>query len=130
MFIAVFIYFNSQTLYKALSETGNLNSVKKTAQFILSDVQQNNYQNYNLTLIDGTKDYKAYSFRYFVKALGGQPLGIDQYPDTQVLYLVSPYPQTDILSKETWEIKSLKPARVTQTWEFEGSENIYKIERL
>jgi 4-amino-4-deoxy-L-arabinose transferase-like glycosyltransferase len=130
IFIAIFIYFNSQTLYKALTETGNLNSVKKTAQFILKDVQENNHQDYNLTLIDGTKDYKAYSFRYFLKALGGQPLGIDQYPNTQVLYLVSPYPQTEILSKETWEIKSLRPAEVTQIWEFESSENVYKIERL
>jgi len=130
IFIAIFIYFNSQSLYKALSETGNLKSVKKTAQFILSDVKDNNYQNYNLTLIDGTKDYKAYSFRYYLKALGGTPLGIDQYPETNILYLVSPYFQTDILAKETWEIKSLKPAKVTQTWEFEGSENIYKIERL
>lgn len=130
IFIAVFLYFNSQTIYKALSETGNLNSVKKTAQFILNDVNEHGYQNYNLTLIDGTRDYKAYSFRYFVKVLGGTPLGIDQYPATQVLYLVSPYLQTEILSKETWEIKSLKPAEVTQTWEFEGSENVYKIERL
>lgn len=130
VFIAVFIYFNSQTLYKALTETGNLKSVKKTAQFILSDVKDNQYQNYNLTLIDGTKDYKAYSFRYYVKALGGQPLDIDQFPETQVLYLVSPYIQADILKKETWEIKSLKPAQVTKSWQFEDSENIYKIERL
>ena len=130
IFIAIFIYFNSQTLFKALIETGNLKSVEKTAQFILNDVAENNYQNYNLTLIDGTKDYKAYSFRYFAKALGGNPLGIDQYPETEVLYLISPYKQTDILAKETWEIKSLKPAQVIKEWQFEDSENIYKIERL
>ncbi len=130
IFIGIFLYFNSQTLYQSLTETGNLKSVKKTAQFILADVANNNYQNYNLTLIDGTKDYKAYSFRYFVKALGGKPLNIDQYPETDVLYLISPYQQTDILKIETWEVKSLRPAQVTETWQFEASENIYKIERL
>jgi len=131
LFIAVFLFFNSQTLYKELSQTGNLKSVKTTAQFIKDDIDKNQHQNYNLSLLDGTKDYKGYSFRYYLQVFGGQPLGIDEYPQTNILYVVSPYihdPQ-EVLTNPIWEIKSLKPGKITEVWEFQGSENIYKIER-
>ena len=129
-FLLLFVTANAPQLKTALSATGNLQSVEKTAKFILEDAKANQYSAYNLTLIDETRDYRAQAFRYFVEVYGGKPLGEADYPKTDILYVVSPYRQTDILSRQNWEISSLLPASLIQTWEFTGSENIYKLERL
>ncbi|MFC1627032.1 ArnT family glycosyltransferase [Patescibacteria group bacterium] len=130
--VVLFLYFNLATLHQDLRQTGNLRSVQKTAEFIKKDIDENNHQNYNLSLLDGTKDYKGYSFRYFLQVYGGQPLGIDQYPEADILYVISPYTQDpqEVLNHPIWEIRSLKPSQLTKIWEFDTSENIYKIERL
>ena len=129
-FLLLFATANAPQLKTALSATGNLQSVEKTAKFILEDVKANQYTAYNLTLIDETRDYRAQAFRYFVEVYGGKPLGEADYPETDILYVVSPYIQTDILSRQNWEISSLLPADLIQSWEFTGSENIYKLKRL
>jgi len=129
-FIIIFLIYNLTSVKNIIFQNGNLKSVQTTAEFILKDIEANHYQNYNLVLLDDTRDYKAYGFRYYLEVYGGQPLDIAAYPQTDILYIVSPYRQTDVLSEQIWEINSLKPAQLTQTWEFSTSENIYKIERL
>lgn len=129
-FISLFLYVNLPPIIKDLSANGNLKSVQTTARFIKADIDQHQYLSYNLALLDGTKDYPAHSFRYFLEVYGGKPLTQADYPQTQVLYIISPYRQTDVLSETIWEIDSIKPARLIDVWEFENSENIYTIERL
>jgi 4-amino-4-deoxy-L-arabinose transferase-like glycosyltransferase len=128
-FLIIFAVFNFKLLRATIMENGNLASVKKTTDFIKADVIKSGYQNYNVALIDGTKDYRASSFRYFLELTSPKPLDYDQYPQAEVLYVVSPYHQSDLLSFSIWEIESLKPAEQTAAWEFVGSENIYKIEK-
>ncbi len=113
-----------------LAQNGNLANVKKTAQFISEDIRLNNYRQVNLALIDGTRDYPAMNFRYFLTVKGIEVLGIDQYPQTRILYLISPYRQTEILQQPMWEIQALLPAEVVESWEWPDRENIYKIKRL
>lgn len=128
-FAVLFTVYNLPKIWEALSSNGNLRSVKKTAAFIKKDIDQHNYQNYNLALLDGTQDYPAHSFRYFLEIFGGRPLSQANYPQTQVLYVISPYPQPNVINETTWEIASVKPAALTASWEFPDSENIYKIEK-
>jgi len=130
VFIILFGIYNLNLLKQTIMQNGNLTSVKKTTQFIKDDVINNQHQNYNVALIDGTKDYRASSFRYFLELSPAKPLDFDQYPRADVLYVVSPYPQPDVLSIPIWEIISLKPAQLTDQWQFPDSENIYKIQRL
>lgn len=130
LLVILFIILNAPVLYQTLTSTGNFKSAETTGRFIIKDVGVHNYQNYNLTLLDDTHDYKAMAFRYFVERFGGQPLGIADYPQAQVLYVISPYRQTDVLNEPIWEITSLLPAIVSAQWQFPASENIYKIERL
>lgn len=128
-FMLLFLVYNLPQINSLLRQNGNLKSVRTTAQFIKNDIDQHGYQNYNLALLDGTRDYPAHSFRYFLEVFGGQPLSQAEYPQTQVLYIISPYPQANVLAEQIWEIKSVKPAVLTSTWEFATSENIYKIEK-
>ena len=129
-FAVLFLVYNLPPINNLLQQNGNLISVQKTAEFISEDIKQNNYRQVNLALIDGTRDYPAMSFRYFLTLKYGEILAIDQYPQTQILYLISPYPQTEILNQPMWEIQALLPAEVMQTWEWSDRENIYKIKRL
>jgi len=130
IFIVIFLIFNLKTINQIFSQKGNLQSVRKTASFIKKDIDDKNYQNYNLALLDGTKDYRASSFRYFLELYGGQPLGIDKYPQTNILYVISPYKQeNDVVDNPIWEINSLQPTELIDSWEFDDSENIYKIKR-
>ena len=129
-FAVLFLVYNLPPIYTLLRQNGNLANVRKTADFINEDIKLNNYQQVNLALIDGTRDYPAMSFRYFLTRVGADILPIDQYPQTQVLYIISPYPQTDILDQPMWEIQALLPAEVAEIWEWPDRENIYKIKRL
>lgn len=129
-FMLLFLVYNLPQINTLLRQNGNLNSVKTTAGFIKNDIDQHGYQNYNLALLDGTRDYPAHSFRYFLEVFGGRPLSEADYPQTQVLYVISPYPQPNVLNEQIWEIKSLQPAELVESWQFPTSENIYKIIRL
>lgn len=129
-FMLLFLVYNLPRINTLLRQNGNLNSVKTTTLFIKNDIDQFGYQNYNLVLLDGTRDYPAHSFRYFLEVFGGRPLSQAEYPQTQVLYVISPYPQADVLNELIWEIKSLQPAELVESWQFPTSENIYKIIRL
>jgi len=130
IFLIYFVSFNLPLIKQTLKINGNLKSVEKTAVFIKKDIDDKSYQNYNLVLLDGTRDYKASGFRYFLELYGGKALGIDKYPQANILYIISPYIQENVLKEEIWEIKSVKPAELLEKWEFEDSENIYKIKRL
>jgi len=129
-FAVLFLAYNLPPINSLLRQNGNLANVKKTAQFISEDIRLNNYRQVNLALIDGTRDYPAMNFRYFLTVKGIEVLGIDQYPQTRILYLISPYRQTEILQQPMWEIQALLPAEVVESWEWPDRENIYKIKRL
>ena len=130
IFMLLFLVYNLPQINTLLRQNGNLTSVRTTARFIKNDIDKFGYQNYNLVLLDGTRDYPAHSFRYFLEVFGGQPLSEADYPQTRVLYVISPYSQPDVLAEQIWEIKSLQPAELVESWQFPTSENIYKIIRL
>lgn len=129
-FAVLFLFYNLPQINSLLSPSGNLANVKKTAEFISGDIKTNNYQQVNLALIDGTRDYPAMNFRYFLTLKRAPLLGIDEYPQTQILYVISPYKQIGILEQPMWEIQALLPAEVIEIWESTGRENVYKIKRL
>ena len=129
-FTLMFLVYNLPQINSLIRQQGNLLNVQKTAEFIGQDIRANNYQSVNLSLIDGTHDYTAMNYRYFLTLNKTQLLAADQYPQTQILYLVSPYQQTEILEQPMWEIQALLPAAVEQTWQWPDRENIYKIKRL
>lgn len=125
-----FLIYNLPPAFTLINQAGNLKQVKATAELIKQDIEVNNYDKVNVALIDGTRDYPAMNFRYFLTVQKAPILGIDQYPQTQILYLISPYQQTDVLALPLWEVQALLPAEIIEVWESTGRENIYKIKRL
>jgi len=129
-FFFLFSYFNLPQTQKLLTSQGNLNNVKQTANFIKDDIQANQHQQVNLALLDDTRDYRASNYRYFLELQYPDLLKFDQYPDTQTLYVISPYLQPDVLNAPQWEIQALKPSQLIQAWEYQDQDKIYKIDRL
>ncbi len=131
LFSALFIYFNLPQLQSLLTSQGNLQQVKETANLISNDIESNQHQQVNLALIDDTRDYRASNYRYFLELDQSiDLLDYDQYPATSILYLISPYTQPNVLSLPQWEVQSLKPAQVINSWEDKDQDKIYKIQPL
>jgi len=131
IFIGLFLKVNLGVLKTELIDSrGNLATVKLTASRIAADLDKHNYPSFNLVLIDGTHDYRAMNFRYFLELNGKKALDVNDYSNAVAVYVISPYPQVDVTNIPIWEIKSTWPSRETEKWEFKDSENIYKIEKI
>ena len=129
-FLFLFSTQNLPQVQKLLSQTGNLKNIRQTSQLIISDINKNHHLRVNLALLDDTRDYRASSYRYFVELKTPNLLKFDQYPETQILYVISPYHQPEILKAPQWEIQALSPAEMIDKWEYPDSDKIYKIKRL
>lgn len=131
LFILFFLKINLSSIKNVLvNNHGNLKSSAITAEHIAQDIDLHHYSDFNLILIDDTHDYRAMGFRYFLELKGKKALGIDNYSQAKIVYVISPYPQVDVTNIPVWEIKSTWPSRETEKWEFTNSENIYKIEAI
>lgn len=101
----------------------NMNLVKKAAKIISKDAAGN----FNIAnLLEG--DTRGHAFRYLLRLEGKEPLGVEVYPATAVLYVVSPQ-ETAILDYPVWEITSLLPAEVVQVWPVDAGVYVYKLVR-
>ena len=126
----LFFWYNLPQVKEVLAYQGNLKNVKQTSGFILEDIKANGHTQVNVALLDDTRDYRASNYRYFLEVTGVNLLDFDQYPEAQVLYVVSPYEQKDLLTNPTWEIQSLKPAEVIAAERLTTGDFVYKIQRL
>lgn len=130
-FILLFLKINLSSIQTVLLHNrGNLKSSVITADRIAKDIDSHHYSDFNLVLIDDTHDYRAMGFRYFLELKGKKALGVNNYSQAKIVYVISPYPQVDVVNIPVWEITSTWPSRETEKWEFKESENIYKIEKL
>ncbi len=108
----------------------NLPHAFKTAQIISQDVAQTNPSSFNIAAtLDG--DSRALPLRYLlISQFRTIPLGVEQYPQAQVLYLVTRLSQKEALSHGLWEISSFSPQEVTKTWLLVADINLYRLEKL
>lgn len=102
----------------------NYQGVKKTRDIILSQ----DPRNYNIVDIM-TQDTRAMNLRYLLTIVGKAPMGIVEYPNASVLYIISKIPIEKILSGSMWELDVVKPARITKTWNVQNDINLYLISR-
>jgi len=56
-------------------------------------------------------------------------LGVEAYPQAQVLYLVTRLNREEVLSHGLWEISSFSPERVTKIWPLVADINLYRLEK-
>jgi len=102
----------------------DLAGVRLAARIIEQDAEGN----FNIAnLLDG--DTRAYSYRYFVQLAKKQPLGVEDYPKADTLYVIARDTE-NVLDYPVWEISSFTPAKITKTWPIKNSISVFKLEKI
>ena len=115
-------------------ENWNLVKQKEIAKSIATDVLGNKKWNI-ASVVDG--DTQALPFRYLVAVSGykqrgllfGKPLRVEEYPATEVLYLVTRDEKEKVYGYTVWEVASLKPFEIKKEWRIFDF-NLYRLERI
>lgn len=103
----------------------DLGGVRRAGRIIAEDAGAN----FNVAaILDG--DTRAYPYRYIIESTGKKPKGVEEYPQSQVLYVVGRGSEEDILSYPVWEISSFLPAKVTQVWPIKNEISVFKLEKV
>ncbi len=112
----------------------NLVEQKKFAARIAADLEPDKKWNI-ASVVDG--DTQALPFRYLVAvdafAKFGKdfpkPLGVEQYPNSDILYLATRDDKEKVFNYTVWEVASLQPFKTTKEWKVRNI-NLFKIERI
>ena len=113
-----------------MPQNWNLPRAVDAAQLIAQDVAQTKPQkSFNVAAtLDG--DSRALPLRYLlISQFRTIPLGVEAYPQAQVLYLVTRLNREEGLSHGFWEISSFSPERVTKIWPLVADINLYRLEK-
>ena len=129
--ILAFLLFTQFSSFKFKADNGwgmplgwNMKETKKSAK-IIADNADGNFNVANL--LDG--DTRGHAYRYLLEIHGKKPLGVEDYPQTDVLYVITRVEQDQVLDYPVWEVESLLPARVEQDWLIKDQVKIFKLVR-
>jgi len=128
--LVILIGLLAVNLYKSpifFKKGWNIDDVKRIAQQIAQKCPE---KGYNIVLVDATKDYRAMNYRYFLEILGCPPLGTENYPQAEILYVISPDEIGDFEALDMWEIKSLGELEVVGERKVEEGPWVYKLIKI
>ncbi len=102
----------------------NLTGIKKASQIVSSDT--NSFDKFNIAAtLDG--DTRAMPYRYLVEVYGKQPLGVEQYPQSRSIYLISRDDPEQIYQYSVWGIASFRPFKIDSRWPIQNGITLYKL---
>lgn len=102
----------------------NLKGVKVASKVIAHDVK--NDQKFNIaSTLDG--DTRARPYRYLVEVYGKYPLDVEQYPGSEVIYLISRDDEAAIKSYTVWEVSSFAPFTIYKLSDIQNGIKLYKL---
>jgi hypothetical protein len=97
---------------------------KEIAQIIVDD----NEETFEVATIINS-DTRAGELRWWLKQMGHEPMGVEDYHKAVVLYLVAPESRPP--EEETvWEIQSLRPFKIAKQVDIGDGYIFYKLRRL
>lgn len=100
----------------------NMKDTKESAKIIAKDASGK----FNVAnLLDG--DTRAYAYRYLLSLSGKEPLDVEAYPNTEVLYVLTRASEGDVLTYPVWEIYSLGPTKTEKNWLIKDDVKIFKL---
>jgi len=103
----------------------NLTGIKKSSRIISDDVSSNKFN--IVATLDG--DTRARPYRFLVETYGKIPLGVENYPESEILYLVSRESEQEILNYSVWEVSSFKPFKFEREWPIQNGIKLYKLSK-
>ncbi len=104
----------------------NLIGIKAASKIIAGDVAV--AENFNVaSTLDG--DTRAMPYRYFLEIANKKPRGVEDYPLSSVLYLISRDEVETIKRYTVWEVASFAPFEIKDKWEIQNGIKLYKLKR-
>lgn len=110
-----------------MPEGWNLVGIKRVSKIVVDDIGDLKKFNIAATL-DG--DTRARPYRYLLEVNNKKPLDVEQYPESEILYLVSRDAPEMIEKYSVWEVAVFKPFKIEETWYIQNGINLYKLSRL
>ncbi len=104
----------------------NLVGIKKASKIIVDDV--NDFKKFNIAAtLDG--DTRARPYRYLVDINNKKPLDVEQYPESDILYLISRDTPQMIENYTVWEVAVFKPIKIEKTWSIQNGIHLYRLSK-
>lgn len=104
----------------------NMVEVKKVSAIIAKDAGDSKFN--IATILTG--DTRAYHYRYLINILGKNPLGVENYPEADVLYVVANGNGDFVLTYPVWEITSFLPASIDKQWPVTNEVSVFKLKKI
>jgi len=106
----------------------SLGFCRDVSKIIIQDIKENSEREINIANLYNTQR-RAISFRYFLKAQKIPILGVEQYPQADILYVIDKdYGWDGIVNNtDTWEVYSFQPKVLLKVLNGPGGVKIYKI---
>lgn len=131
LLITVYLLFNLSQV-KLTAQNGynmpkgwTIEEVKKVSQII----NNSGDKNYNIAaLLDG--DTRAYPYRYLLGILGSSPMGVEEYPQSNILYVLIRGNEDQVLNYPVWEVYSFLPGKIVNKWSIKDDINLFKLEKI
>lgn len=114
---------NSQSGY-TMPEGWNLVGIRKASAIIAKEVKSDEKFNIAQT-IDG--DTRAMPLRYMTQVYGKKPLGVEYYPGSESIYLLSRDSEEDIYRYNVWEISSFRAFKIEKHWDIQNGISLYLL---
>lgn len=101
-----------------------LTTLKAVANIIAADVKE---KKFNLAGLTWRFDHNAMDYRYFTELAGKRALGLEEYQDAEILYVIDEQNSQDILKSKIMEISEFKPRKVVKGWQIDKKIKILKL---
>lgn len=119
-FLIALLMFRNIELNRESQWSENLPLVRELGMIVVSDYKDN-FKNRSVNLASFTdSDTRATRYRYFLQKENIKADGIDQYPNTEVLYIISPHSIEKTKKNFVWEIESFVDLEWVTVGEAEG----------
>lgn len=105
----------------------SLKKILEVADIIKSDSGNKNWRINVASLLDG--DTRSYPLRYSLAYKQVSVDGVEEYPKSNSLYVVARNNPDQVLKSNVWEITSLAPFTMTQTWNLQDGVILYRLDR-
>ena len=87
-----------------------------------------NKKNYNIAnLLSG--DTRAQDLRYLLTINNNPPMGVEDYPAADWLFVVSRYDRLKTKNDPVWEISSFTPSEILEVWPIQNGINLYLMKK-
>lgn len=133
LILAIFIFLSLQIDWQKQWGTGMPEgwSIKKqrlVARLVCQDVRERGIEGRFEIAATISGDTRAGDLRWWLSQEGCTPLGVEEYPQAEVLYLIAP--KERILEEETvWEVDVLRPFSVVEEKSLNDGLVFYKLAR-